>query len=291
MVFIGREADYSIHGFAAGAQLYFGKHLNDLTLPEAALLAGMVQRPSYFNPYRNPERAVKRRNVVLLLMRENKYISPDQYEAAVTAPLQVVGQSGGHEPLGAPYFLDQVSEELQSIDQGEEGSKGIYTTIDLNLQRAAGEAIESGMKDVDKLLAKQYSKGGPHAEAALIALDPHTGEVKAMVGGRDYTRSQLNRIFSRRPPGSVFKPFVYAAAMKTGIDGAETVLTPATTVDDTPTTFSYDGIQYHPSNFRNEVFGTLTLRQALAKSDNVAAVKVAEMVGFRLSLRWRVRRA
>jgi penicillin-binding protein 1B len=240
----------------------------------------MVQRPSYFNPYRNPERAIKRRDVVLALMRENRYITKDQYERAVATPLKVVGPSGIHEPLGAPYFLDLVSDELQSIDQPEDGSKSVYTTIDLNLQRAAGEAIESGMKEVDKLLAKEYSKGGPHAEAALIALDPHTGEVKTMVGGRDYGRSQLNRIFAKRPPGSVFKPLVYATAMNTGVVGADQVLTPASTVDDTPTTFFFDKQTYRPANFRKEVYGTLTLRQALAKSDNVAAVKVAAIVGF-----------
>jgi penicillin-binding protein 1B len=279
-VFLGREAAYSVHGFAEGAQLFFGKEPRNLTLTEAALLAGMVQRPSYFNPYRNPERATKRRDVVLELMRGNKYISRDQYEQAVAAPLNLVGPAGAHEELGAPYFLDLVNDELQSIDQTADGSKNVYTTIDLNLQRAARDAIESGMKEVDKLLAKQYSKGGQHAEAALIALDPHTGEVKAMVGGRDYARSQLNRIYAKRPPGSVFKPFVYATAMNTGIAGGGHVLTPASIVDDSPTTFVFDQKTYTPGNFRNEVFGTLTLRQALAKSDNVAAVKVAEMVGY-----------
>jgi penicillin-binding protein 1B len=279
-VFLGREAAYSVHGFAEGAQLFFGKEPRSLTLPEAALLAGMVQRPSYFNPYRNPERATKRRDVVLALMRENKYITRDQYERAVATPLKVAGPAGAHEELGAPYFLDLVNDELQSIDQPEDGSKNVYTTIDLNLQRAARDAIESGMKEVDKSLAKQYSKGGQHAEAALIALDPHTGEVKAMVGGRDYARSQLNRIFAKRPPGSVFKPFVYAAAMNTGVAGGGQVLTPASTVDDSPTTFVFDQKTYTPGNFRNEVFGTLTLRQALAKSDNIAAVKVAQMVGY-----------
>jgi len=280
MVFIGRQAAYSIHGFAEGSQLYFGKDLHNLSLPDAALLAGMVQRPSYFNPYRSPERAMKRRDVVLGLMRDNKYITDSQYEQAVAAPLNLAGPAEVHAASAAPYFLDLVSDELQSLDQPEDGSKNVYTTIDLNLQRAAAEAIASGMKDVDKLLAAQYSKGAPRAEAALIALDPHTGEVKAIIGGRDYAHSQLNRIFAKRPPGSVFKPFVYAAAIDTGIQGGDKILTPATTVDDNPTTFSYDGRAYRPANFRQEIFGTLTLRQALAKSDNVAAVKVAQMVGY-----------
>ena len=279
-VFLGRQAAYSIRGFAEASQLFFGKGPLDLSLPEAALLAGMVQRPSYFNPYRNPEHAKDRRNVVLGLMRNNRYITTEEYRDAIDTPLQVVGPSEHIDPLSAPYFLDLVRDELQSIDQPEDGAKDVYTSIDLSLQRAAGEAIETGMNEVDKLLAKRYSKGGPRAEAALIALDPHTGEIKALAGGRNYARSQFNRIFAKRPPGSVFKPFVYATAMNTGVERGSRILTPASTVNDAPVTFVFDGKTYRPGNFHKEVFGTLTLRQALAKSDNVAAVKVAEMVGF-----------
>src|SRR5206468_2464832 len=118
----------------------------------------------------------------------------------------------------------------------------------------------AGMADVDKLLAKRYAKSPARAEAALIAIDPHTGEIKAMVGGRDYAKSQLNRITSKRPPGSVFKPFVYAAAMNTGVTGAEQVFTPATMVDDTQTTFWFGGKSYQPGNFHGESFGEITLR-------------------------------
>jgi penicillin-binding protein 1B len=281
LVFLGREQSYSIHGFAEASERFFGKQPRELNLPEAALLAGMIQRPSYFNPYRNPGRARERRDRVLDLMRDNGYIREDQCRAAIDTPLNVVVSSGHADPLGAPYFLDLVSDEVQSSGQSEESAKSVYTTIDLNLQRAAHEALDAGMAQVDRLLAKRYSEGGPKAEAALIALDPHTGEIKAMVGGRDYARSQLNRLFAKRPPGSVFKPFVYAAAINTGIEGGETVITPATTVDDTPATFSFGSQAYHPGNFRDEVFGTMTLLEALAKSDNVAAVKTAQMVGYR----------
>jgi penicillin-binding protein 1B len=281
LVFLGREASYSIHGVAEASERFFGKEPRELSLPEAALLAGMIQRPSYFNPYRNPDRARDRRNLVLDLMRDNGYVTEDQYRAAVDTPLKVVASSAHADPLDAPYFLDLVSDELQSSGQSEESAKSVYTTIDLNLQRAAHEALDAGMAQVDQLLAKRYSKGGPKAEAALIALDPHTGEIKAMVGGRDYARSQLNRLFAKRPPGSVFKPFVYAAAINTGIEGGENVITPATTVNDAPTTFYFGNQAYHPGNFRDEVFGTMTLREALAKSDNVAAVKTAQMVGYR----------
>jgi penicillin-binding protein 1B len=166
---------------------------------------------------------------------------------------------------------------LQAHQTDDDSVRNVYTTIDLNLQMAAEKSIAIGMREVDKLLAK---RPGPAPEAALIALDPHTGEIKALVGGRDYGHSQLNRILSKRPPGSVFKPFVYAAALNTAITGGDTVFTPATIVDDTPTTFWFDGKPYQPGNFHGEVFGKLTLRQALAKSDNVAAVSLAQSIGY-----------
>ncbi|HVW85370.1 MAG TPA: transglycosylase domain-containing protein, partial [Bryobacteraceae bacterium] len=278
-VYLGRDTAYSIHGFAEGSEYFFGKPLRDISLPEAALLAGMVQRPSYFNPYRNPNRARDRRDLVLALMRDNGYIGRSDYTQAVGAPIALRAPGQRRDTYAASWFLDLVSDELQK-DRGDEQSSDVYSTIDLNLQRAAHEAIDTGMQQVDKLLARKYKTSGSRAEAALIALDPQTGEIKALVGGRNYAQSQLNRILAKRPPGSVFKPFVYAAAVNTAVGGGENVFTPASTVDDEPTTFWFGGKSYEPANFRNETFGTLTLRDALAKSDNVAAVKVAESVGF-----------
>ena len=275
-VFLGRHAAYNIRGFGEASRVFFGKPLRDITLPQAALLAGMVQRPTYFNPIRYPQRAKERRDLVLSLMRDNGYISESQYANAVSTPVDL--RSTRQADTSAPYFLDLVNEELQNREP--QPARALYTTIDINLQRAAEAAVANGMKSVDKLLARKETDGA-RAEAALIALDPHTGEIKAMVGGRDYARSQLNRILARRPPGSVFKPFVYAAALNTALAGGEEILTPASTVDDEPTTFWFNGQAYEPSNFKHEVFGLLTLRDALAKSDNVAAVQVAQTVGFR----------
>ncbi len=275
-VFLGRQAAYNIRGFGEASRVFFGKPLHEITLPEAALLAGMVQRPSYFNPFRNPQHAKERRDLVLSLMRDNGYISESQYTDAVSSPVRLSSQVQT-DTVGAPYFLDLVNDELQNKEARP--ARALYTTIDINLQRAADAAVANGMKLVDKQLAGKEPDGA-HAEAALIALDPHTGAIKALVGGRDYARSQLNRILARRPPGSVFKPFVYAAALNTGITGADEVLTPASTVDDEPAPFWFNGQAYEPANFRHEVFGILTLRDALAKSDNVAAVRVAQMVGY-----------
>ena len=273
-VYLGRQGAYSIHGFAEGAEVYFGTHLADVTLPEAATLAGMVQRPSYLNPYRNPRATQERRDLVLALMRANRFITAAEYEAAIDTPLNVRGNAGGDDVYGTSYFLDLVMDDLENIQKDEGSDRRIDTTIDLDLQRDATEAIQTGMAEVDK-------RTGRKAEAALIAIDPHTGEIKAVVGGRDYARSQLNRVLAKRPPGSVFKPFVYATAIDSAINGADQTFTPASMVDDSPETFFSGRTAYQPANFRNESFGNLTFRQALAKSDNVAAVKVAEMVGYK----------
>ena len=151
----------------------------------------------------------------------------------------------------------------------------VYTTLDPALQRAAASAIEAGMKNVDILLAKKYDrwrkeqakKGSdepiPQAQAALVALDPRTGEIKAVIGGRDYGQSQLNHALAHRQPGSVFKPFVYAAAFDNAVDGVQPVVTPATTIDDEPTTFEYDGVDYTPNNFGERFMGRVTARDAL----------------------------
>src|SRR5580658_5760969 len=283
-IYLGRRGSFSINGFGEAAEAYFGKDIRQLTLPEAATLAGMIQRPGYYNPYRNPDRVRDRRNVVLSLMRQNDIIGDRDYAVAVESPLNLA--KGAVQSLDAPYFVDQVNEFLQSQFQDidfQANSFRVYTTLDLDLQRAAAEAIRDGMQGVDDLIRKQKRFKGqpiPEAQCALIALDPHTGEIKALSGGRNYGASQLNHILSKRQPGSIFKPFVYTAAMNTAIDGSPHILTAGTTVVDEPTTFWYNNKPYEPSNFKHEFHGTVTLRQALAKSMNVAAVKVGEMVGF-----------
>jgi penicillin-binding protein 1B len=283
-IYLGRRGSFSINGFGEAAEAYFGKDIRQLTLPEAATLAGMIQRPGYYNPWRNPDRVRERRNLVLSLMRENDDIGDRDYGLAVESPLNLA--KGAIQSLDAPYFVDQVNEFLQSQFQDidfQANSFRVYTTLDLDLQRAAGEAIREGMQSVDELIRKQKRFKGqpiPEAQCALIALDPHTGEIKALSGGRNYGASQLNHILAKRQPGSIFKPFVYTAALNTAIEGGSHILTAGTTVLDEPTTFWYDNKPYEPSNFKHEFHGTVTLRQALAKSMNVATVKVGEMVGF-----------
>jgi penicillin-binding protein 1B len=281
-VYLGRRGTFSINGFGEAARAYFGKDISRLTVPECALLAGMVQRPSYYNPFRFPDRALERRNLVLRLMRENGYLTGGEYNLAVSAPIEV--QPGDMESLNSQYFLDLVNDELQNrLGAHDPQSDYVYTTLDMNLQRAAVAAVRDGMRLVDAQLRKRrHRKPVPpgQPQVALIALDPHTGEIKALVGGRDYGSSQLDHVTAERQPGSVFKPFVYAAALDTAVEGGNRIFTPATTVVDEPTTFEFNHQEYQPNNFEQDFMGTVTLRQALAHSLNVAAVKVAEMVGY-----------
>ena len=283
-IYLGRRGSFGISGFGEAAEAYFGKDIRQLTLPEAATLAGMIQRPGYYNPYRYPDRVRERRNLVLSLMRQNGDITDREYALAVDSPLSLTKEAS--QSLDAPYFVDLVNEYLQTKFQDvdfQANSFRVYTTLDMNLQRAAGEAIRTGMQGVDELIRKQKRFKGqtpPEAQCALIALDPHTGEIKALAGGRNYGASQLNHVLAKRQPGSIFKPFVYTAALNTAIEGGSRILTAGTTVVDEPTTFWYDNKPYEPSNFKHEFHGTVTFRQALAKSMNVATVKVAEMVGY-----------
>jgi len=283
-IYLGYRGSFRIRGFGEAAEAFLGKDLSQITLPEAAELAGLPRWPAYFDPIRHPDHAKDRRNLVLGLMRSNGYISDREYALAIEAP--VTAARGTAQSVEAPYFVDLLSEDLQNRFQDENFSSNnfrVYTTLDMRLQRAAQEAVRKGMVLVDDQIKKQRRFKGvtpPEPQVALVAIDPHTGEVKAVVGGRNYGLSQLNHVMAKRQPGSIFKPFVYAAAFQTGIENRGTVITPSTMVTDEPTTFWYDGKPYEPSNFGHEFYGDVTLRFALAHSLNVATVKVAQMTGF-----------
>jgi penicillin-binding protein 1B len=291
---LGQRGSFAISGFGEASRTYFNKDLKDITLPEAALLAGIIQGPSRLSPYRHPERALERRNLVLDSMVDTHAITREQADKAKATPLKLAPPNV--EASDAPYFVDMVRDTLInkfSEHDLNDQSYRIYTTLDPDLQKAAAQAVETGIKLVDdqvkKLRTKKVKVGkkfetqvaqGPQAQVALVALDPHTGAVLALVGGRDYGWSQLNHAVSKRPTGSIFKPFVYAAAMNTALDGSATVITPASTVTDAPTSFAYGDQIYEPRNYKEEYHGDVTLRYALAMSLNNATVKVAEEVGY-----------
>ena len=292
---LGQRGSFTISGFAEASKSYFNKDLKDITLPEAALLAGLIQAPSFLSPYRHPERALERRNTVLDAMADTHAITRADAEKAKATPLKLAPPNV--EASDAPYFIDLVRDTLVnkfSEHELNDQAYRIYTTLDPDLQRAAALSVEEGIKLVDAQITKMRTKKvkvgkgkyethvapGPQAQVAMVALDPRTGAVLALVGGRNYGFSQLNHAVAKRPTGSIFKPFVYAAAMNTALDGATNVLTPASLVDDAATTFAYGDQIYEPRNYKEEYHGPVTLRYALAMSLNNATVKVAEEVGY-----------
>ena len=283
-IYLGHQGSFSIHGFGEAAEVYLGKDLAQVTPADAALLAGLIQSPIGRNPFRFPDRARTRRNIVLKAMRENGYLTEDEYQSAASSPLNVVRESS--ESSDAPYFVDLVNDTLQNKFSYDFQNKSyrVFTTLDINLQRDAVEAVKIGIDETDKQWAHRAKDYGtdkfPLAQVALVALDAETGEVKALVGGRSYGTSQLDHALAKRQPGSSFKPFVYATAFGEALEEGGKIITPATTVTDEPTQFFYDDKIYEPADFGDKYAGMVTLRQALAHSMNVPTVKIAEMVGY-----------
>lgn len=299
-VSFGQHGSFNIEGFGEASQAYFDKDIKNVTLPEAALLAGVVNGPSVFSPFRHPHAATRRRNIVLQAMFDNHVISEAQMKAAKATPLKLAQPSV--EGNDAPYYVDLVRDRLLARYEESDLTSGgmrVYTTLDRSLQQAASEAVQIGMKQVDAMVLRRRTrriregKGknakvrteilpGPMPQVALIALDPHTGEILALVGGRDYAASQLNHISAKRPTGSIFKPFVYAAAINTALtEEPAKAYTELTMLDATEGTFDFNGKPYRPHNFDpKDSVGSVTARHALAHSINTATIRLAEMVGY-----------
>ena len=287
-VYLGNRGSFAIHGFGAAALAYFGKNLQDLNVAQDAFLAGIIRAPNYYSTSDvHPSRAFDASGRVLDEMARDGFITQAQEAAAKKFPLEVVPAAKSTSP--APYFVDLVRNQLLNhFSQRNLTTRSyrIYTTLDPELQRAAEQAVAEGMRLVDKRLAWRYAmwrkEGKPvvRPQVALVALDPQTGEVRALVGGRDYAQSQLDHVLAMRQPGSTFKPFVYATAFMSALDGQQRVITPITTAVDEPTTFLYNGQQYTPDDYEERFCGVVTARQALTYSLNVATVKFARMAGF-----------
>jgi len=276
-VYLGQSGMTAVYGFNQAARAYFGKELDELSLAESALLAGLTQAPNRYSPYLRPDAAVARRNTVLDAMVEMRSISPEEAEAAKSERLTVI-PSGKYDETAAQYFLDYLQRELASrnINEKEEPNLEIRTTLDLDLQRAANLAVKNYLAKLDRVFSRRAKRtGGGKPEAALIAIDPHTGEILAMVGGRDYASSQLNRVTdARRQPGSVFKPIVYAAALANGIS-------PDTVFYDAPQEIIFGNQVYSPQDYGGGFSNQLvTLREGIVKSLNVVAVDAALLVGL-----------
>jgi penicillin-binding protein 1B len=290
---LGQRGSYAINGFGEAAQAFFGKPLGQLDTAECALLAGIIQSPNYLNPYRHAERAMTRRNLVLSSMVQTGAITESEASRAKAEPLHLT--AANVEASEAPYFIDLVHDQIiQRVGDNDTARQSlrIYTSLDPELQRVASEAVEVGMKLVDDIIRKQHKtpKGGTptpitYPQVSLIALNPHTGQVLALVGGRNYSVSQLNHALAQRPTGSIFKPFVYATAYNTSLNGMTLddggVFTALTKINDDAQDFGTNGQSYIPGNFeRGEYPGMVTAADALAHSLNIATISLARTVGY-----------
>ena len=278
-VYLGHRGSFAIHGVAQGARALFGKDLGNLTLGEAATMAGLIRAPQTHAPHRHPERARERRNGVLQAMVDLGLLTPDRAMVAAREPLGGVADSADRE---APYLVDFVRSRIGDRLgdwRDRDGALRIETTLDLHLQRLAETAVREGL---DRIGDGRGARPEAPPQAALVAVDPRSGAIRAMVGGRSYQESQFNRVeHARRQPGSVIKPFVYLAAFERAAHEPGMRFTPASVIDDRPTTFRFGGRPWRPANYGGVYDGQVTARAALARSRNVAAVKVGELAGFR----------
>ncbi|HTU00976.1 MAG TPA: transglycosylase domain-containing protein, partial [Candidatus Sulfotelmatobacter sp.] len=268
------------YGIEAAARTYFSKSVGELTLPEAALLAGLPKAPSTYSPFTDLARARERRNVVLSRMAAEGHLAPGQAQHAMRQPVTLAPFFKARGEVG--YFMDFIRKELEP-KYGRALARGglkIYSTLDLELQRQAMQAVRAGVQGIERTLALRRKGTGPEPsglEATLTALDPATGEILVMVGGLDYARSQFNRVVqARRQPGSAFKPFVYLAALERGYS-------PTDLLEDYPVSYTIPtgegSAEWSPVNFDRQFRGLVTVREALEESINVPTVRLLEAVG------------
>jgi penicillin-binding protein 1B len=284
---LGQRGSFAIYGVAEASRLFFGKDVSNVSVAEAATIAGVIQQPSALSPFTNPLRCRDRRNIVLQAMAEDGYIDEATAARAAKEPLVVVQRALEAE---APYFVDYVNQTLDETYPGltttTSQAVDVYTTLDLHLQRLAQDAVRKGLTSVDQMLPKK-KKG--KAEVALISLDPRTGEILSFIGGRSYNQSQYDRaIVSRRQPGSVFKPFVYLTAFEEAAATGRADVTPASITLDEQETFEFDQQVWTPENYEKEYNGPVTYRYALAHSLNLGTIHVAQAAGYdRVAALWK----
>ena len=279
------------YGFQSASRAYFGKNVSEVNVAEAALLAAILNRPGYYDPFRNPDNAIGRRNLVLTLMADQGYISDEESEYWKAWPLPDEDHSGDEVFGVAPYFEEWVRQILDSRfgDEVYSGGLRVYTTLDLEMQRAATEAMDWGWNYVESRpnfahplyaefdTVEAFPSGQtPYLQGMFIALDPQTGAVRALIGGRDFQQSKFDRArLARRQAGSSFKPFVYTAAVASGIPASHIVV-------DQPVVYPQpSGEDWRPRNFSEEFRGPITIREGLRLSINMVAIKLGwEEVGI-----------
>ncbi len=262
-----------VYGVEAASRDLFGKSVSDLSVPEGAMLAALPKGPSVYTPRRSPRRAIARRNLVLGLMTREGYITPAASDQYSTVPLRVATAEWRPDMTGDSYAIDAVRDVVDSVLKN--GSRDVndltvYTTLDTRAQTAADRAVRRQAA----VIQQESDRRGPHVEGAMVAIDPRTGDIRALVGGRRFERGGFDRaLLAHRQPGSGFKPFVYATALAAGY-------TPASEVDDEPISVKIGRTVWSPKNYGGEYGGHVTFRRALMRSENAAAVRVSQLVGI-----------
>src|SRR5438132_3050773 len=273
-IYLGQNGAVQIIGVEQASQVYFGRHVTYLSLPEAATLAGMIRSPNVLSPLKYPERAKPRRDLVLKLMLDQDKVTQQEYEAAIASPLTT--SRFPKTSRSAPFFVELVLKQLrETYPETQLKTEGlrIFTTLDTIIQRSAEQSLDSGIADLNRRYP--YLKKSPTPlEGVILTIQPGTGYVKALVGGRNYSKTQFNRaIQARRQPGSLFKPFVYVTAMDPA--RGQQALTAATVLDDSPITVRTGNAVWQPQNYDLRFHGRVTVREALAHSYNIPAVRAA----------------
>ena len=281
-IYLGRNRSISILGVGEASRFYFGKPVSEISIAEAAMIAGMIRSPNNISPFNNPELAMRRRNTVLQLMLKEKKITQEQFEEARSAKLPRRPNRRRTSLSSMPFYVDRVLQEL-ATDYGVDEVKGsglrIYTAIDLDAQDAATRAVQTSLANIEKG-SRRLRNHDPKLEAALIHIDVPTGEIRALVGGRSYDRSQFNRALkSKRLVGSLFKPFVYLTAFEPSLSNQN--ITPATLVSDTRFVLKRRWSEdWSPRNYDGQYRGNVTVRSALEQSLNTASVRIGLACGI-----------
>jgi penicillin-binding protein 1B len=282
-IYLGQRGQEGIYGIWEASEFYFSCDPRDLSIGEMATIAGMIRSPNHYNPVRHPEAATIRRNEVLASMLEDGYISKAAYDDAVTQPIRT--REPYLETNDAPYFVDYVKRELAerypaSVLTGE--GLRIFTTLDVHTQKEAEKAVEDNLANLEARhpsLRRMEKK--QQLESCLIAIEPQTGKIRAMVGGRDYRESQFNRVTqSKRQPGSAFKPITYLAALNETLESGPDKFLPTSYIDDIPFTWQFGDTSWAPHNYKNRYFGKVTLEFALEESLNAATSRLADQIGL-----------
>ena len=274
-IYFGQNGAVSINGIGEASWFYYNKPAKNLSLAEAAMIAGIIKAPNYYSPYVDKNRALARRNWVLSGMKENGWITDEELLKNMSMTLNTSGRTLYRNK--APYFTDYLARQLQIFYPSDILSGyglSIYTTLDMQVQAAAEQALETGLSRMEKANPKlYYEEPDRKLQGAVIVMQPKTGSILALVGGRNYTISQFNRITqARRQPGSLFKPFVFLA----GLDR----FSPSSMLSNEPIKYDIDGTTWQPSNFSPISKKRVSVREALANSINLATVDLAIKVGI-----------